>query len=68
MHYSRLMKWKPLESIRELKQGDIVRHRCRDISGTYLITAQYGNRATAVATFDITNPPEWEVEIKETGQ
>jgi hypothetical protein len=51
--------WTPVKSILELQTGDVVRGR---FSGqVYIVSANYGNRVTAVDTADITNPPEWEV-------
>lgn len=54
------MKYENLKSIGELKQGDIVRHKVyTDL--VYVVHANYGTRATAVRTADITNPGEWEI-------
>ena len=40
-----------------LRTGDIV---IGEFSGlAYVVTANYGNRVTAVRTVDITNPDEW---------
>jgi hypothetical protein len=47
----------PLLSLSSLSRGDIIRHASH--SRTYLVTATFGDRATAVATMDITNPSEW---------
>jgi hypothetical protein len=45
------------EAIMQLKTGDIIRSR---LSGeAYVVTGQYGGRATAVKTVDVTNPDEW---------
>lgn len=45
-------------NIINLSTGDLVRHK----SGgeLYVVTANYGSRATAVCTADITNESEWE--------
>jgi hypothetical protein len=41
-----------------LKPGDIV----RGVRGeSYVVTANYGDRVTAVRTADLTNPHEWEI-------
>lgn len=42
-----------------LKPGDIVRH----VAGaeSYVVTANYGDRVTAVRSVDITHPNEWQV-------
>jgi hypothetical protein len=46
-----------LESIADLKPGDIIRGKS---SGqVYVVTANYGNHVTAVASADVTNPGEW---------
>lgn len=54
------MKYEKLNSIDELQQGDIVRHRAfKEL--VYMIHANYGGRATGVRIADITNPHEWEI-------
>lgn len=53
------MKFINLENIKNLQAGSIVRHKNGSVS--YVVTANYGNRATAVRTIDITNPSEWEI-------
>lgn len=45
------------EEFNKLDRGDIVRHH--DTSTTFVVTANYGDRVTAVATADMTNAPEW---------
>lgn len=37
-------------------------------SRTFVVTGNYGGRVTAVATVDITNPPEWKVVLKAEGR
>ena len=49
---------------RELKPGDIVRHKSG--SGPYLVHANYGGRVTAVRIADLTNPEEW-LQVDECG-
>lgn len=50
-----------LEShFKKLDRGDIVRHKIFN-EVNYVVDANYGNRVTAVATVDITNPEEWEL-------
>lgn len=57
------MKFKPVKSIKDVKLGLVVRGRA---SGeAYIVTANYGDRATAVRTQDITNPDEWEIENRD---
>lgn len=44
------------DEMQNLKTGDIV----KGVSGhSYVVTANYGDRVTAVLTVDITNPGEW---------
>lgn len=46
-----------IDAIAQLKTGDIVRSR---LTGEgYIVTGQYGDRATAVRTVDVTSPSEW---------
>ncbi len=47
----------PVTDISELSEGTIVRHRSG--SEAYIVTGNYGGRATAVRTTDISNPAEW---------
>lgn len=50
--------YKPVKSIRQLKIGDIIKHASTD-GKTYIVTNNYGDRVTAVASADVTNPGEW---------
>lgn len=43
--------------LKELKTGDIVRHKGK--GEAYVVTSNFGDRVTAVRTVDITNAPEW---------
>lgn len=57
-------EWQDLESIEELKAGDLIRHKMpveRPFGETLMVQANYGDRATAIRTADVTNAPEWEV-------
>lgn len=45
------------EQLSNLQVGDIVKHVNSDKS--YVVTANYGKRVTAVSTVDICNPIEW---------
>jgi len=54
------MNYKEIIQIKDLKRGDIVRHKSRN-GCSYVVNAVYGDRSTAVTTADITNPDEWEV-------
>ena len=47
------------ESFYNLDRGDIIKHVGRD--RTFIVTANYGKRVTAVATVDMINPYEWEL-------
>lgn len=48
-----------LTRLSQLKTGDIIRNHMTG-GKSYVITANYGNRVTAVCTVDVTNPDEWE--------
>lgn len=50
---------KNVKRLSELAIGDIVIGKASAIS--YIVTANYGNRVTAVRSADITNPDEWMV-------
>lgn len=50
---------KKFDDIRDLKPGMIIRHI--DSSNSYMITVNYGSRATAVRTIDVTNCIEWRI-------
>ena len=54
--------------IHDLEHGDVIRHkRSSGINcGMFIVTANYGDRVTAVSTVDVTNPPEWELVSKVT--
>jgi len=54
-------KWKTLESIGDLNPGDLVRGKSGKVVA--VVTANYGHRATAVRSYDITNAPEWETMV-----
>jgi len=45
------------EEFENLGTGDLVRHKASPRAS--LVTANYGDRVTAVQTHDITNPDEW---------
>lgn len=47
------------EQFRALKTGDTVRHDHSAVA--YVVTANYGDRVTAVRSVDMTNPKEWTV-------
>jgi hypothetical protein len=47
------------EELRNLQPGDLVRGKL--LGMIYVVTANYGDRVTAVRTADITNPEEWEL-------
>lgn len=47
------------EEFFSLKVGDIVRGKATKES--FVVTAHYGTRLTAVRTADITNPEEWDL-------
>lgn len=43
--------------LRDLRRGDLIRHRCSGES--LIVAASFGDRATAVRTYDVTNESEW---------
>ena len=45
------------EIMAALQPGDLIRHR--ESGEALVVTASYGNRVTAVRTYDVTNPGEW---------
>ena len=53
-----------------LQTGDIVRQKSTGdtledwLKNSYVVTANYGGRVTAVRTVDITNPGEWDLIAK----
>lgn len=51
-------KWKDLD-FNTLKRGDIIRNK--GSKNSYVVASNYGNRATAVNTVDVTNKIEWKV-------
>jgi len=53
------MEWQGIDSLDELKVGDIIRHKSGGKS--LLVESHYGNRVTAVRTVDVQNPIEWDV-------
>lgn len=50
------------EDFQDLRPGDVVRGKA--FSQVYIVTANYGDRVTAVRTADLTNPPEWDLVAK----
>lgn len=46
------------EQLKALGPGDIIKHKSGAPDGI-MVTRNYGDRVTAVKTFDITNPYEW---------
>lgn len=52
-------KFHGIAHLGELKTGDIIRGKISH--RTFVVTANYGNHVTAVASQDVTNPAEWEV-------
>jgi hypothetical protein len=47
------------EEMRNLKPGQLIRHK--HASEAVVVTANYGTRLTAVRTYDVLNPKEWDV-------
>ncbi len=50
------------EEFNSLAPGDVVKHVLGGYD--YIVTANYGDRVTAVRTIDMTNPSEWVLIIK----
>lgn len=50
------------QEFESLQPGDIVKHKTMAYS--LVVTANYGGRATAVRTHDLTNPEEWDLMTK----
>ncbi len=46
------------EEFASLNPGDLVRHK--HSASAAIVHANYGKRVTAVRTFDLTNPMEWD--------
>ncbi len=51
--------WQEVANIKKLKRGDIVRNK--NSQNSYVVSANYGDRVTAICSVDITNAQEWEV-------
>ena len=52
------------KEFKQLERGDLVCHAtAHDI---YIVTANYGDRITAIRSQDLTNPREWELVAKAT--
>lgn len=51
--------WENIATFKDLVPGDIVRGKAFKRPG--IVTANYGTRVTAVNTFDLTNPEEWQI-------
>jgi hypothetical protein len=54
------------EQFRNLKRGDIVRHKTA--AESYVVDWHNGRQATAVRTAYLTNPTEWDLIPPERGQ
>lgn len=52
------MVWKPCK-IDQLQPGQFVQQKTGSVS--YMVVGNYGGRATAVRTVDITNESEWDM-------
>jgi hypothetical protein len=56
---SEALYWKPFD-FKTISEGMIIRNAGFPMH-SYVLTGNYGSRATAVRTVDITNPSEWQV-------
>jgi hypothetical protein len=54
------------DQLNTLNRGDLIRHKSQP--DTIVVTANYGGRVTAVRTYDVTNPSEWELVMKAVHQ
>ena len=50
------------DELKNLKEGDVIASMFD--GKVYMVTGNYGDRATAVRTVDVTNPAEWELRLK----
>jgi hypothetical protein len=50
------------KEFKRLDVGDVVRSGL--LGHTYVVTANYGDRVTAIRTADMTNPTEWDLVSK----
>ena len=50
------------ETFKKLQTGDIIKHATD--KRPFIVTANYGDRVTAVAVVDMTNPSEWQLVLK----
>ena len=50
------------EEFKNLQRGDMIKPW--DDSRTFVVTANYGDRITAVTSVDMTNPTEWILVLK----
>lgn len=57
------MEFIPVNNLSQLEAGDIIRSKSSLL--VYVVAENYGTRATAVRTVDVTNPIEWEAMRKE---
>lgn len=48
--------------MKNLQRGDIIRSKTGH--RTFMVTSNYGNRVTAVATVDVTQASEWDLCLK----
>ncbi len=50
------------EDFKSLQTGDIVKHK--STQEPLIVTTNYGGRVTAMQTYDLTNPNEWNLILK----
>ena len=53
----RVIRERPVQSIKDLERGDIIRHK--GTGKSYVVTANYGTTVIAVDTYQVSNPDEW---------
>jgi hypothetical protein len=49
------------EDFKGLKRGDIIRHKTSWDGESIVVDANYGTSVTAVRTYHVSNPDEWEI-------
>ena len=54
------------EEMKHLRIGDVIRHKSLG-SKQYVVTANFGDRVTAVHSIDVTNPIEWDIVLTPRG-
>ena len=67
MTNKRYDRYREFTKLSDLKRGDIIKHKGGDASTLWVVDKIYGETVTAIASHQITNPPEWLV-YREDGE